>query len=400
MTTKFTLPDKKSVIFWPVGTGDSATLVLKPGEITMQIDLRHLEKADDPDEPEWPILDHLVAALPTKNGRPYLSVFALTHPDKDHIQGFGELLKRADIGELWHTPKVFRDQSDQEGMCDDAKVFRNEAERRRKAIIASPGNIKSGNRLRVIGHDDILTEEKYKNIPEACKSRPGHVIAVVDGIDLTGHFQAFVHAPFSDDQAKDRNNTSLSLNVILWEGKKYGQFFFFGDREYPTVMRVFEATEAAAQSGTDNTPFLGWHVMLCPHHCSKAVMYWQDAADKEERFKKDVMDKLAKYSRDALGYIVSSSHSAFSDGAGDNPPHKKAREQYEKIVKPGRFLCTHEYPSKKVPSPIVFVVGDEGFGFDDRRELEAALPGLAAAVTSARGGTQPPSTQIGFGESV
>jgi len=52
----------------------------------MQIDLHCLEEADDADEPEWPILDHLVKALPKRNGRPYLAAFALTH-DKDHIQG-------------------------------------------------------------------------------------------------------------------------------------------------------------------------------------------------------------------------------------------------------------------------------------------------------------------------
>ena len=67
MSNEFKLPDKKSVIFWPVGT-DSTTLVLKPGEIVMQIDLRHLEKADDEEEPEWPIIDHLVNILPRKMG--------------------------------------------------------------------------------------------------------------------------------------------------------------------------------------------------------------------------------------------------------------------------------------------------------------------------------------------
>src|SRR5687768_11325016 len=105
MGVEFALPDKKAVIFWPVGCGDSTTLVLKPKELVMQIDLRHLEKSETPDEPEWDIINHLVRTLPKQNGRPYLSVFALTHPDKDHIQGFGELLKRVHIGELWHTPK-------------------------------------------------------------------------------------------------------------------------------------------------------------------------------------------------------------------------------------------------------------------------------------------------------
>jgi beta-lactamase superfamily II metal-dependent hydrolase len=97
MDDQFKFPDKKAVIFWPIGTGDSATLVLKPGKIIMQIDLRHLEKADDPEEPERPILDKLVEALPKRKGRPYLGLFALTHPDKDHIQEFRGLIKKIDV---------------------------------------------------------------------------------------------------------------------------------------------------------------------------------------------------------------------------------------------------------------------------------------------------------------
>jgi hypothetical protein len=147
------------------------------------------------------------------------------------------------------------------------KAFRREADRRRKAIIASPQAIKSGDRLRVIGHDDVLTDEKYKDFPAEFKSRPGEIVTIVDGNELSGHFQVFIHAPFKDDQAKDKNNTSLSLNVVLQEGDKYGQFFFFGDREYPTIKRIFETTEQRKADGTDNTGYLVWDVMLCAHHC-------------------------------------------------------------------------------------------------------------------------------------
>lgn len=397
MPNEFVLPQKKAIIFWPVGTGDSTTLVLKPGEVVMQIDLRHLEKADDPEEPEWPIIDHLVKVLPKRDGKPYLALFVLTHPDKDHIQGFAELAKKVHIGEIWHTPKIFRDQSDEEALCDDAKAFRKEAHRRRKAMLDDPENISSGDRLRVIGHDDILKEDEYKDLPESCKSRPGDKVSLVDGVELSGEFQAFIHAPFKDDQANDKNNTSLSLNVVLWEGTQYAQFFFFGDREYLTIKRIFETTEANAK----NKGYLYWNVMLSAHHCSKAVMYSKDEDEKEESFKKDIMDFFEKYSRGAAGYIVSSSHSAFTDGEGDNPPHKKARDRYEEIVKPGHFVCTHEFPTKKNPEPIVFVIDSEGgFSLDEKRTKGVGPTGLAAAVESARGGTQPPGVQKGFGLSV
>ena len=41
----------------------------------------------------------------------------------------------------------------------------------------------------------------------------------------------------------------------------------------------------------------------------------------------------------------------FGDQDGKNPPHAKARQRYEAIAKPGRFLCTHEYPSKTAKGP-------------------------------------------------
>jgi beta-lactamase superfamily II metal-dependent hydrolase len=390
MGTEFKLPNKKAVVYWPVGTGDSTTLILKPGEIAMQIDLRHLEKADDSNNPEWPIIDYLVKVLPKKNNRPYLALFVLTHPDKDHIQGFAELLKKVDVGELWHTPRIFRDQKDEESLCDDAKAFRKEADRRRKAILADPNNIKSGNRLRVIGHDDILREEKYKNLPDECKSRPGEKVSIVDGSNLSNDFQAFIHAPFKDDQARDRNNTSLSLNIVIFDGKKYGQFFFFGDREYPTIKQIFEKTEEKK-----NNNYLYWNAMLCAHHCSKAVMYWQDEGEKEEKLKQDIMDYFKKYSR--VGYIISSSLADFTDGDGDNPPHKKARKRYEEIVKAGRFICTHEYPNKENPYPFVCVIDSEGFSVQEKREAGKGPAALSVAVQSARGGAQPPTAQVGFG---
>ena len=393
MSTEFKLPPKKGALFWDVGTGDSTTLVVKPNAIIAQIDLRNLEKAEDKDEPEWPIIDHLAKSLPKKDGRPYLALFILTHPDRDHIQGFAELNRRVHIGELWHTPKIFRDLDDEDDFCEDAKAFRAEAHRRRKAILAHPATIKSGDRLRIIGHDDVLKDEKYKDIPQEFKSRPGDHVSRIDGVDHPQDFQAFIHAPFSDDQAGDKNNTSLALNVVLWEGQQYGQFLFLGDREYPTIKRIFEETE----KHDDNKAYLYWDVMLCSHHCSKAVMYWQDEGDKEPVFKKDIMKYFAKYSRNDAGYIVASCHSRFSDEPGALPPHQKAREAYEAIVKAGHFICTHEYPSKKDPEPLVFTVDQDGCKLADKRSKTVGTTAFAAAVAAARGAGGPPAAHVGFG---
>src|SRR4030095_8311618 len=125
MSGTFLLP-QKGFVFWPVGCGDSTTIVVKRNEIIVQLDLHHMQKADDSEDPAWPIIDELGRLLPQKNGKPYLSVFMLTHPDEDHILGFADLLKKVTIGEIWHTPRIFRDYDDKAVLCDDAKVFRKE----------------------------------------------------------------------------------------------------------------------------------------------------------------------------------------------------------------------------------------------------------------------------------
>jgi hypothetical protein len=126
-------------------------------------------------------------------------------------------------------------------------------------------------------------------------------------------------------------------------------------------------------------------------------MYWRDEGEKEEAFKAEIMAYFEKYKRSNTGYIVSSSHSDFTNGDGDNPPHKKARDRYEQIVKPGRLVCTHEYPSKTDPRPIIFTVGKDGFEFEDQRAQSQGPARLASAIASARGGSQPPGVHIGFG---
>lgn len=388
MSKPFVLP-KQGFVFWPVGTGDSTTIVAKENDLVMQLDLHHLEKSDKPDELEWPIIDELVRVLPKKNGKPYLAVFALTHPDRDHVAGFAELLSKVRIGEIWHTPRVFNEYK--KDLCDDAKAFTKEAERRRDVTIKNKGAVGSGDRIRIIGHDDIFLEAPYKDFPAQWRTSPGTSVTSLDGVDMSGKFEAFIHAPFKDDAGGDRNNTSLAMQVTLLVAGKTGKGLFFGDREYPNIKRIFNKTKEKKRP-----QYLEWNVMLVSHHCSKSIMYWQDEGQEKEAFRQDIMDDF-KAAMLPGGYTVASSHSDFSDEDGKNPPHLKARKAYEKIVSAGHFICTHEYPNKKSPEPLVFTVDANGFSLVDKRQISQGPAGLAAAVAAARGGTQPPTVQVGFG---
>lgn len=379
---------KKGFVFYPVATGDSTTVVIDDATV-LQIDLHNCgEEGDDPKP--FPIVDELVRLLPKKNNKPFLSVFALTHPDNDHILGFGDLLSEVTIGEIWHTPRIFREY--RKDLAEDAQKFRDEARRRRKLMIDKNGDVSSGDRLRVIGHDDgIFKDPDYKDFPSKARSYPGRSIEVLDDVDYSGVFEAFVHAPFKDDSADTRNNTSLALQIILTEGNNCGKLLTFGDREYPTIKQIFDITKEKKRDA-----YLEWNVNLAAHHCSKKVMFWKDEGAAAETYRSEIMKNLEEAALDDA-YIIASCRSDFTDDKGDNPPHGKARTKYEGIVDAGHFLCTHEYPDKKKPQPIVFTISADGFGFGDERPKAQGPSGVAAAVTAARGATKPPDSQVGFG---
>ena len=373
-------------VFWPVGTGDSTTIAVTDG-VFLQVDLRHMKSADEEDDPHTPIVDRLVELLPQVNGKPYLPVFALTHPDEDHCLGFDDLLKRVNIGELWFTPRIFREYK--KDLCDDAQAFRKEAERRVKKTIQQKGGVASGDRVRIIGYDDLLEEEEYEGFPRERLTIPGNEIVELDGEDQSDYFRAFVHAPFKDDAASERNDTSLALQVTLYQDDKSARVLLLGDLCYPIIRRIFDRSE-------DDD--LAWNVMLAPHHCSKSVMYWQDEDEDKESLKQDILDDMEEVADDP-GYIVASSEPVpKSNKSGDNPPHAKAKSRYEEIA-PNGFLCTQEHPNEEDPEPIIFHLDDNGLEYLQPEGGESKnKDDLAEATKVARGGNEPPTERVGFGK--
>ena len=381
----FSIP-AQGFVFWPVGTGDSATIAVSEDAV-MQVDLHHLACSEEEDDPHTPIVDRLVALLPKADGKPYLAVFVLTHPDEDHCLGFASLLKKVKIGELWFSPRIFREYK--KDLCDDAKAFKKEAERRVKKTIEEKGKAKSGDRVRIIGYDDLLKEDEFKGFPRARLTVPGSAVTELDAEDHEDAFRAFIHAPFKDDADGERNDTSIAFQITLINGEASGYGLLLGDHRYPTVKRIFERSEA-----TD----LRWNVMLAAHHCSKSVMYWQDEGDKEDVLKQDILDAMEQAEL-SPGHIVASSEPIpASNKSGDNPPHAKAKKRYDEIANDG-FLCTQEHPNEDKPEPIVFEMTDKGLQLRESKgsKISESQTSLVAAVTAARGANEPPKDRVGFG---
>ena len=374
-------------IFWPVGTGDSTTVRIDE-TVYLQIDLRHMDKSEEDEDPAWPIIDELIEILPTAEGTPYLSTFALTHPDQDHCQGFEDLLDRVIVSELWMSPRTYREYENDDGLCEDAESFHKEAMRRVKATIDAGGDPGSGNRIRIIGYDTLLEEEDdFAGFPLEFLSIPGHTITMIDGEDQSAHFEAFVHAPFKDDSYGDRNDCSLAFQVTLKNGEGLGQALLMGDLKYPIIKRIFELSDEQT---------LSWNILLAPHHCSKSVMYWKNEGEDDETLKAHIISEIGDAALDP-GYVVASSTAIpASNESGDNPPHAIAKAEYQSIV-PNEFFCTHEHPDEADPQPIVFEVTSNGFAYlGDTEESEPLENALKSAGV---GGTQP-SDGVGFGRRV
>jgi hypothetical protein len=379
----------RGIMFWPVGTGDSTTIVVDD-EHVVQVDLHDMAKADEPGAVVAPVAAILAGCLPKRDGRPYLAVFALTHADKDHCCGFADLLETVTIGELWATPRLWREFQDSDAViCDDARAFQEEAERRVAATRAAVGRGEkpaSGDRILVVGYDSDREEHAYADLPREYLTGPGHAVTSLDGDDVAGRFEAFLHAPFRDDCAAARNETSLALQVTLRdEGGADGRILLLGDLAHDTIMKIFTYSE---EHGREDR--VAWDVLLAPHHCSKHVMY----AGGE--LQQDVLDAFERHAR-AGAFIVSSSDPVPGrNDPGDNPPHALAKARYLQILDSAdQFICTQEWPDPEQPAPVVFGLGDGGLEL-----LAPPQPGEQESAAAVRKHAAGPAVPAGAGTGI
>jgi beta-lactamase superfamily II metal-dependent hydrolase len=370
------------VVFWPVGSGDSTTVVVSD-QVVMQVDLRDLAKADEEDNPEAPVIDRLVEALPkTEGGMPYLAVFALTHADKDHCLGFADLLDRVLIGELWATPRLWREfeEAEDEALCEDAKAFQEEAERRVAAVMQAVQEGRepvSGDRVVVFGYDTDHDKHAYDELPEKYKAGPGDVITTLDEHECEGRFRAFIHAPFAADCAAPRNETSLAMQVTLTDDSgQEARLLLFGDLAHDTIMKIFTTSEEK-----DHEEYLAWDLLLAPHHCSKKVMYVADA-NGDDVLQQDVIDGFARHAGDDTVIVASSRVIPSVDESGANPPHRMAADRYKEMTE--EFVCTMSWPDAAAPIPVVFAV--DATGAHLVREATVDLASRVAEAAAPRAG--------------
>ena len=369
---------RRGIMFWPVGTGDSTTIVVDDDHV-MQVDLHDMAQADLDGAVVMPVVDELAACLPKRDGRPYLAVFVLTHADQDHCRGFADLLEAVTIGELWATPRLWREYEEADAViCADAQDFQEEAERRVRATRAAVDRGEqpaSGDRILVVGYDTDREEHAYADLPDEYLTGPGHAVTALDGEDMAEVFEAFIHAPFADDCAAARNETSLALQITLKDPSgSDGRILLLGDLAHNTIMKIFTYSEAHQREDR-----LTWDVLLAPHHCSQYVMY-QDG-----ELEQDVLDAFERHAREHAVIVASSVPVPARNDLGDNPPHAKAKARYLQLVDGADcFICTGEWPDADQPKPVVFGLEADGLTLLDAPALDDGERALTSAAKAAR----------------
>ena len=87
-------------------------------------------------------------------------------------------------------------------------------------------------------------QHAYADLPAEYLTGPGHVVTALGGEDMADVFEAFIHAPFADDCAAARNETSLALQITLKDPSgSDGRVLLLGDLAHDTIMKIFTYSE-------------------------------------------------------------------------------------------------------------------------------------------------------------
>lgn len=373
---------KHSIKFYPVGNGDCDLITIGGANKKMMFDCNFRQNAEEDNDEMYDVLGDLLDNELTskKCGLPFLDAFLLTHPDQDHCRSFADKFYLGDpdavpqsakddkkilIGELWYSPRVFKELTGD--LNADAKAFKKEAKRRMDLYKSDSRKAdKDGNRIRIIGWTD---NPDLKGLEDRIIA-PGNTISIINGTNCR-YFEMFIHAPFKDDiEGEDRNMTSIAAQLRFKSDKNttnIARIFLGGDTEWRIIEKIMKETS--------EDDYLKWDLMEAPHHCS-----YKFFADEREDDANQVSIDFLEKSEDGA-FVVSSSKVVKKNS--DNPPCQKAKNRYTDRVGESNFFCTSGEKDDDIEKPIVFDIedGEVALREDEKKEKESHAAATAAKDT-------------------
>jgi hypothetical protein len=389
------------VTFFPVGNGDMTLVRLADAaKTTVMIDCRIRQPGEGVPDVAAELRERLERDA---QGRPYVDVFLLSHPDQDHCLGFKEHFwtgpladypddekdgadKRIVIRELWSSPLVFRrakrkkkgSDGKEHVLCADAQAFDAEARRRvNRNKAAGFKNIAEGDRILILGHDIDGKADDLGPI----RVDAGQLIPRINGaVNAYAEIQLIApREPHDDDTENElsKNDSSVIINLHLAARPgefEYGRFLTGGDAGVLIWERLWNNHPAERDH-------LRYHLLQAPHHCSWHSLSYDSASECDD-------PKVNTAARNALGqaesgaFIVASSKPIDDDEC--DPPSHLAKTEYQAILKKpmGRFYCTGEHRTRKNLEPFVLEITPSGFRLPTPT---GAAMGIAAAAAPRAG---------------
>ena len=376
-----------SIVFFPVDNGDMTLITLADGR-TILVDINIRQDADNPLTSTYDVASDLRGRLKRDmNNRPFVDVFLLSHPDKDHCTGLqkhfhlGALAnycddnkidneKRIVIRELWSSPMVFRRTSKNHTLCEDACAFNTEARRRVK--INKENNffsIPQGDQILIMGEDENGKTDDLN--PILIKS--GTTFRI-NNQEYDSNLECFLIAPMTKQSEElectlSKNHSSVIINFSIASNNHSDKCRFLsgGDAEVEIWEMIWDKYRSTPE-------ILAYNILQTPHHCSWRTLSYDSWSEKGESAKESA-DAVNALSQARKGAAIVASSKLIQDEDSD-PPCIRAKRTYTRIVQQlsvsGKFYCTGEYPKSTNVKPLIFEIDNVGVRVANKAVIGAA----------------------------
>lgn len=370
-----------------VDTGDMMLVTTDAGKKIL-IDCHIRSKADDPNQDSPDVATQLRERLPKDaQGRHYIDVMVLSHPDQDHCLGLdkhfhlgaiadypkdsGKIL----IHEMWSSPIVFRRASKDHVLCADAEAWQAEAKRRVR-YYRKYGVQALNERILIIGED----ADGHTDDLQAILKKAGEAITSINGL-AQSNFEVRVLAPMlasddAEDEVLSKNDSSIIMRFRLGKNSDSDacRFLTGGDAGVAIWEKIWNLYK-------DKIDWLVYDVLLSPHHCSWRVLSWDSWSELHEKAQVSADARCALAQARRGGKVIASSK-VITDEDSD-PPCIRAKTEYLAILAEAgggtEFICVADGAGDE-PLELEILSGGTR-----RRSGAAIIAGVATTSTTGIG---------------